>query len=203
MTKFLFQRLLEMYLFNENPPPFFEKLLLDSPFQISQKSDFPLFEREGHTVERSWQLRLMNLFVVVLGEYSYYDKKKGFTTTHGPLYVHFAEKCLKGVDKENFYGKDESFPYEKIILHPASKAVMPEHEIQWLSSIGVKVWDIWERWLEIFGSGVTLNDNESKYIYHQYLVLLFSYRNMSTSYRLFFFLRACKVSKPNSLRFLV
>ena len=78
-------------------------------------------------------------FFVVLGEYSYYDKKKGYTTTHGPLYVHFADKCLKGVDKENFYGKDDSFPYEKITLHPASKAVMPEHEIRWLSSIGVKV----------------------------------------------------------------
>ena len=83
------------------------------------------------------------LVVRSFGDVPVYDSATGkHTITKGNHYIHFRGSCLKDYDAiqtNHFYRDDEDFPYGKIELDPASKALLTQADIDGLTGIGVRV----------------------------------------------------------------
>ena len=83
------------------------------------------------------------LLVRSFGDIPIYDKKTGKTTiAKGNHYIHFDGECLKNYDSmhtNHWYAPDDEFLYGKLTLDPASKAELPQHELDRLEVYGVPV----------------------------------------------------------------
>ena len=66
------------------------------------------------------------------------DKKTGKERQkYGPMYIHFADQCLKNFDDEEYYTSGEGFKYQKVTADKATKESMRDADKEFLIRLGV------------------------------------------------------------------
>ena len=59
--------------------------------------------------------------------------------SHGALYIHFNNECLKHFDDEEVYTPEEKFNYSKIKVDVKAKGKLNDTEKAFLLSLGVQL----------------------------------------------------------------
>ena len=56
----------------------------------------------------------------------------------GPIYIHFQEKCLRGYDKDTYYGPGKRFDYSVIRVDEKCLTQLPNAEKNFLKNLDLK-----------------------------------------------------------------
>ena len=57
----------------------------------------------------------------------------------GPMYIHFQEKCLRGYDKDTYYGPRKRFDYSVIRVEEKCLTQLSNAETNFLKNLGLKI----------------------------------------------------------------
>ena len=57
---------------------------------------------------------------------------------YGPMYIHFSGRCLKAFDSKNYYGVNDTFDYQMIIVEKNVQAELKSGELEMLLKLDVK-----------------------------------------------------------------